>query len=442
MVIHVGIDDTDSPKGGCTTYIAALFAEKLVQMGARFVDYPTLLRLNPNTPWKTRGNASVCLRFEINERSHEKVKEIILDLVEQYGEFWCENTNPGIVFHEGEVSQTVKDFSLRVVQQIVDLEEAESIIQLEGLSAIGYKNRRGLIGALAAIGGTLEGDHTYEVLAYRAPESWGTSRLIDENSVEEMANKTLGLTYNNLDEEGKILITPRGPDPVLYGIRGESAIGVYDASKMVKPLENVERWMIYRSNQGTDAHFSKTVNVDEVSTFNPTIIEGRVTGNPVIISGGHVIFNVEDSTGAVDCAAYEPTGSFRGIIRCLIQGDHVRVYAGVRPRKNSVTLNVEKIEILGLAEKVEYRNPKCPECMGGMESMGFGKGYRCRKCGYRDGSLQKISTIVDRELMPGVYLPDKNAQRHLTKPLERYGREKDYTREPLFSPWISGSAQR
>jgi len=324
MVIHVGIDDTDSPKGGCTTYIAAVYAEKLLQMGARFIDYPTLLRLNPNTPWKTRGNASVCLRFEINENEHEKVKETILDLVEQYGEFWCENTNPGIVFLEGEISQTVKDFSRKVVQQIVSLEEAESIIHQEGLSAIGYKNRRGLIGALASVGGTLEGDHTFELLTYRAPENWGTPRLIDKESIVRMANETLGLTYNNLDEAGKILITPRGPDPVLYGIRGESAVGVYDASKMVRSLEDVERWMIYRSNQGTDAHFSKTVNVDQVSPFNPVIIEGRVTGNPVTISGGHVIFNVEESTGAVDCAAYEPTGSFRGIIRDLIQGDHVR----------------------------------------------------------------------------------------------------------------------
>ena len=442
MVIHVGIDDTDSPKGGCTTYIAAVYAEKLLQMGARFIDYPTLLRLNPNTPWKTRGNAAVCLRFEIRENEHEKVKETVLDLVEQYGEFWCENTNPGIVFLEGQVSQTVKDFSRRVVQQIVDLEEAEPIIHQEGLSAIGYKNRRGLIGALASIGGTLEGDHTFELLTYRAPENWGTPRLIDKESIEDMSNETLGLTYNNLDEEGKILITPRGPDPVLYGIRGESAVGVYDASKMVIPLEDVERWMIYRSNQGTDAHFSKTVNVDEVSPFNPVIIKGRVTGNPVTISGGHVIFNVEDSTGAVDCAAYEPTGSFRGIIRGLIQGDHVRVYAGVRPRKKTVTLNVEKIEILDLAEKVEYGNPKCPECSGGMESMGSSKGYRCRKCGYRDGSLQKITTILDRELMLGIYLPDKNAQRHLTKPLERYGREKECVQEPLISHWISGSAQR
>ena len=28
-VMHIGLDDTDSTKGGCTTYLAALLIEKL-----------------------------------------------------------------------------------------------------------------------------------------------------------------------------------------------------------------------------------------------------------------------------------------------------------------------------------------------------------------------------------------------------------------------------
>ena len=67
MLLHIGIDDTDSPEGGCTTYVAALLVEKLETMGCRFVDYPNLLRLNPNAPWKTRGNGSFCRRVEAAE---------------------------------------------------------------------------------------------------------------------------------------------------------------------------------------------------------------------------------------------------------------------------------------------------------------------------------------------------------------------------------------
>ncbi|RLI36467.1 DNA-binding protein, partial [Candidatus Bathyarchaeota archaeon] len=42
--VHIGFDDTDSPRGGCTTYVAALIIERLHKLGARFTDYPNLVR--------------------------------------------------------------------------------------------------------------------------------------------------------------------------------------------------------------------------------------------------------------------------------------------------------------------------------------------------------------------------------------------------------------
>ena len=56
--------------------------------------------------------------------------------------------------------------------------------------------------------------------------------------------------------------------------------------------------------------------------------------------------------------------------------------------------------------------------------MGRGQGLRCKKCGYRGGELKKTEVLVDRDLQVGIYLPDKGAHRHLTKPYERYGKEK------------------
>ena len=111
MRLHIGLDDTDSPEGGCTTYVAALLAERLLGLGVRFIDYPILLRLNPNTPWKTRGNAAVCLRVEADDRQKDEAIKCTLDLVEQHGRFGCENTNPGAVFHFGEVPEEVTSFS-------------------------------------------------------------------------------------------------------------------------------------------------------------------------------------------------------------------------------------------------------------------------------------------------------------------------------------------
>ena len=53
----VGIDDTDSPKGYCTTYLAYRIAVDLAP-AVEVLPYPRLVRLNPNIPFKTRAISS------------------------------------------------------------------------------------------------------------------------------------------------------------------------------------------------------------------------------------------------------------------------------------------------------------------------------------------------------------------------------------------------
>ncbi len=436
MKLHIGMDDTDSPRGGCTTYIAALLVDGLTTLGAKFLDYPTLLRLNPNAPWKTRGNASVCLRVEVEPEREGQIKELVLDAVDEYGEFWCDDTNPGIVFHMGELPEPLKAFSDRVVRSIVSLDEAEGLIDEHCAGAMGFKNRRGLIGALAAVGGSLEGDHTYELLAYRTPDNWGDERRVDAESVRAMDASMGGATFSNIDSETRRpLITPHGPDPVLYGVRGETPEAVHRASSMLSLSEPVERWLIYRSNQGTDAHLANNHKINELKPHHPATIHCQVSSCPETIRGGHVIIRVGDETGTVDCAAYEPTGGFREVVRGLIPGDGVRAAGGVRPLDDGFTLNLERLDILSLAVDVVRVNPRCPDCGAGMESMGRGKGFRCRKCGLRDSDGYKLEVERPRRVKPGLYLPPKRAHRHLTKPLERYGREKRHVSRPLYCPW-------
>ena len=63
-VLHIGIDDTDSPKGMCTTFLSYKIVKFLENQNIEFIDYPSLIRFNPNIPWKTRGNGAVHLTIK------------------------------------------------------------------------------------------------------------------------------------------------------------------------------------------------------------------------------------------------------------------------------------------------------------------------------------------------------------------------------------------
>ena len=129
-----------------------------------------------------------------------------------------------------------------------------------------------------------------------------------------MDKKLQPLTFNNVDnEKGRVIITPRGPDPILFGIRGELAQVVKEAYQLVKPIEPVERWVIFRSNQGTDAHLKPAALLSSLEAYSSVIAKGVVSETPRIIPLRHVIFSIRDDTGEVDCAAYEPTGDLRKI---------------------------------------------------------------------------------------------------------------------------------
>lgn len=426
--MHIGFDDTDSTRKGCTTYIAALLVEKLSKFGAEFLDYPNLVRLNPNVPWKTRGNGALCLRIKYTEKIEEAIKETVIACVEEYSDLEFRGTEPGIVFFpQKSVPKEVKAFAKNTITGIVNLKDALRLLKKFGAEAVGFKNGRGIIGGLAAIGETLEGDHTYELIAYRVPENYGLKRQVDDASIFEMDNATTPYTFNNVDwEKGRVIITPRGPDPILFGIRGETPEVVKKAFGMVKTFEPVERWVIFRTNQGTDVHLRRVRKLEDVEPYHPVIIRGFVASNPRIVPRRHIIFSLKDESGKVDCAAYEPTGALRKVARKLIVGDYVEVYGGVRAPSSAhpLTVNLEKIRVLKLAPKILYQNPACPKCSKRMKSMGRDKGFRCEKCGFKDPNATKVEVRVKRNLKRGLYVTSPRSQRHLTKPLRRYGLEK------------------
>jgi tRNA(Ile2)-agmatinylcytidine synthase len=363
------------------------------------------------------------------------VKKAVINTVDANTDFQCDNTNPGVVFHIGDVPTELKEFYKDVVQTIVGLEDAERLVEEYSNSAVTWKNKRGLIGALAAIGGTLEYDHTYELLTYRIASNRGTKRHLEGDSVR-MVEASIPDTFNSVDPEtGQVLIAPRGPDPVLYGVRGETPETVFSAMKRIEVSEPIERWVIFRTNQGTDAHLTRSYKVSELIPQYPSIVKGVVERGNRVIEGGHVIITIRDDSGRVDCAAYEPSGGFRLIVNKLREGDEVKVAGGVRETGVGLTLNLERLEVLSLASEYRLVNPRCPECDGPTESMGREQGLRCKKCGHRDVNLMKVYHEVPRDITLGLYLPPPRAERHLTKPLKRYGKERYDVPTHLVTPW-------
>ena len=60
--MFVAVDDTDSMRGNCTTFLATEIIREL-STDFDLIGNPRLVRLNPAVPWKTRGNGSLVMRF-------------------------------------------------------------------------------------------------------------------------------------------------------------------------------------------------------------------------------------------------------------------------------------------------------------------------------------------------------------------------------------------
>jgi len=440
----IGLDDTDSTfAGGCTTYVAYLIISYLIKEGYALIGYPRLVRLNPNIPWKTRGNGAVS--FQIARKGREKFlvgmnygKKIygyrnIEEDCDNHGEIFSQvkkileeearlndkNTNPGLVVSKKKIGY---ELYKKAVKGIVFLDEVTSLLDKNGALYIGYKNKRGLIGAAASIAWNPVFDKTYELITYRKKEKIGSKREIDDDSVKIM-DETIKTTFDNYDYINKHnRIKPNSPCPVLYGIRGDDAEDLVKAMNIVKS-EEFQGWIIFESNQATDEHLQKKEKIKDVKPFESVIVKGTIYKEPFTITGGHVIFNIQDAyNDTIDCAAYEPTKEFRNIIKKLRKGDIVEVYGGVR--EEPFTINLEKIKILNVAKIVEkIENPVCEKCGKHMKSVGKRQGFRCIICGAKAKREKAKFTTIERNLSPGFYEVPVCARRHLSKPLKRIMKE-------------------
>jgi len=242
----LGIDDTDSPSGMCTTYLGAFLARQLIKMHMP-VREARLLRLNPNVIYKTRGNAAISLSVDGDT---DRVFETACEVVAELAHFSHENTNPGVVAVE---NCPGPDFYWKAVRDFCTTEEAIAVLEAAGARYKGFKNGRGLIGATAAVCSEIP-DMTFEYLTYRSCNSFGTPRFVDRKSLFDAEASTFPHTWDTVDiENNTVVCVPHTPDPVLFGIRGENPSWVAFARMRVNS-EPTGIEQIFVTNQGTDSH--------------------------------------------------------------------------------------------------------------------------------------------------------------------------------------------
>ncbi len=425
QTLHIAFDDTDSRAGRCTTHLAYKVMERLKGMGAALVDYPLLVRLNPNIPWKTRGNGAVCLRVKVQDPA--RAIDYVSHAVEEGSAIGC-GANPGVAFLVGEsVPKELEEFGRRALFEVLSRQMAEKIAGAAGVQYHTFGNGQGLVGSIGAMGLLMtDSDYTFELIAYRKPENCGRPRLVDEEKVVRFSMDTYPNTFNNYDSKHRrVLLAPHGPDPVFFGVRGENPEVLMSALQSLQPEEELDGWMIFRSNQGTNMHLRNELMFSGIKAYTAGFARCKVKTKPRAMEGGHVIFIVEQDGTQMPAAIYEPTGLANLAVK-LEPGDLVEIGCGVRKgtTKHPKILNIEYLSVLEVAPAFESRNPLCRMCGKRMKSEGLGKGYQCDKCKFRDPKANKVLIPVERELKAGLYLPTPKAHRHLTKPLQRYGLEK------------------
>ena len=368
----VGIDDTDSSTGYCTTYLAYRIAVDLAP-DIKVLPYPRLVRLNPNIPFKTRGNAAVCLQVETPDpdRAFQLLSSKVAQLSDISG-----GANSGMVFlSHPDLARSLVPLYLEALSGLVNPHRARRLLQDLGAKTLELGNGMGIVGAASSLAFDESFDHTFELISYRREECWGSKRFIDSSSVKEMDKNTFPNTFINYDhQKRKILISPHGPDPVFAGVRGDSPSTVLDAFGKLRYEEKLEGFMVCLSNQHTDAHLQRRLDWKVYSSgwVDATVVQAE-TG-----IGGHVYVTIESEDGTHIAAAYEPTGDLRRTAKLLDRGDTVKVYGGVRKG-----------------------TPLHPKVL----------------------NLEKVEVQASKRLPRGTFIASPRANRHLTKPLTRYGRE-------------------
>jgi tRNA(Ile2)-agmatinylcytidine synthase len=427
----IGIDDTDSPTGGCTTHVLTEVIRVAREAGFELIGYPRLVRLNPNAPGRTRGNAALAARFGRGRGRPRRLGEIggaplhafprgaplsmsagatLVELawrtvlVESRTE---PGTDPALV-----ATRRLLPTSLywEAVRNQLDRGKVEGLLRKEGALVRTAGSGEGIVGAAAAL--SWRGAHpTWELIAYRGTLAKGARLPIPVARMERTERRFPELFQCQDARTRRILVSPHTACPILLGLRATRPDHLPEALPLVA-VEPVDRWVIFESNQGTGDHLSDLA-LGELRPYGSARLSGEIVDRPESVRGGHWKFRLREpqSHQEVECVAFEPTKTLPRLVRELRPGDRVRVWGGIAEEP---PFRLEGIEVRRLAVRTSSApNPRCPECGARARSLGAARGFRCIRC--RRRLPLEVRGKGARENGPtlGTYHPTPSSRRHL-----------------------------
>ena len=390
----LGLDDTDSLTEGCTTYSFHLLLESLPRSVT--VLSPRLVRLWPFAQHRTRGNAAVAVELLVEDED---------ELLHHLENFWLNHllpikgkispsehddrvqypADPGMVWFSSK--QPTEEFYTLAVQSEVDLIQVPIADRSWG--------GQGRIGATAAIAWRQK-RCTWEAIAWREENRHGQlKREVCEQALTFV--DSMPSTFLSRDpRKGTGLVAPRGPCPVLFGVRARDSNSALEAGNKLLAAELTEPAVglrVFVTNQATDDHLSHSQKA------TVTQVE--------ILNRGNCVITTENGKWL----AFAESGSVKKLAQWLQPGDVVEGY-GLSPEFG--VLHLEKLRVVSAYPN--QQRPMCSECSVRMKSMGKGQGCRCPKCKHRtDDTWDSIARIPPAHSW--VQPPD-DARRHLARPLE------------------------
>ncbi|HZY92753.1 MAG TPA: DUF1743 domain-containing protein [Thermoplasmata archaeon] len=428
--VWLGMDDTDSPRGGCTTFTLTEVVRAAHELGLDLLGEPRLVRLNPNVPFKTRGNAALAARFglgrgprrrqgvgpagpiwsyargrgpapELRRRFIDRAWEVVRKS-SRLGE---EGTDPALVASERALPSSLYRAA---VSRLVDRSSVEHLLLAAGAVVHAEGSRQGLVGAAAALAWPA-GRSTWELISYRPAGRWGERRTLDAESVRTAQRRYSDLFLCHDARTRRLLVAPHTTCPILFGLRSLHRAALSPAFGHVRS-EPVERWMIFRTNQGTGDHLVKR-EVMDLQPFDSARLRGVVTAAPRTLEGGHVRWPIVGRDGGiVECIAFEPTKILPRVAEDLVAGDRVEVWGG---RGSDPIFRVEGLRLLARAAYGgRPRAPRCDACGRPTRSLGRLRGFRCPGCRARYPP-ERGEWRRETRFPIGTYHPTPSARRHL-----------------------------